>query len=115
LRISPAPWATSSSPASGKVRNSGAAATSAKPPSMDIAATRSPGWSRLPSGALRTVPATSAPGMNGRSGLSWYSPRLCKTSGNDTPAASTSITTTRPSAASGCAASGSGTSTSFSP
>ena len=64
---------------------------------MHIATTRSPGLCALPSGALRTVPATSAPGMNGSSGLSWYSPRLCSTSGNDTPAASTSMSTTSPS------------------
>ena len=82
---------------------------------MHIDTTRSPGLCALPSGALRTVPATSAPGMKGSSGLSWYSPRLCRTSGNDTPAASTSIITTSPSGASGWVASGSGTSTSCSP
>ena len=39
------------------------------------------------------MPATSEPGTKGRSGLTWYSPRVCSTSGNDTPAASTSTTT----------------------
>ena len=43
-----------------------------------------------PSGAERTVPPTSLPGTNGRSGLNWYSPRVCSTSGNETPAAFTS-------------------------
>ena len=82
---------------------------------MHIDTTRSPGLCALPSGALRTVPATSAPGMNGSSGLSWYSPRLCSTSGNETPATSTSMITTSPSGASGWVASGSGTSTTCSP
>ena len=45
-----------------------------------------------PSGALRTTPATSLPGTNGSGGLIWYSPRVWSTSGNDTPAAWTSIT-----------------------
>ena len=56
-------------------------------------ATRSPFSNREPSLVSRTVPATSAPGTNGRSGLTWYSPRVCSTSGRDTPAASTSTTT----------------------
>ena len=63
-----------------------------------------------PSGAERTVPATSLPGTNGRSGLNWYSPRVCSTSGKETPAASTSTSTPDP-GESMCEASGSGTST----
>ncbi len=68
---------------------------------------------RPASGALRTIPPTSLPGTNGRSGLNWYSPRVCSTSGNDTPAACTSTTTPLPGVIM-CEASGSGTSTSFS-
>ena len=49
-----------------------------------------------PPGALRTVPATSLPGTNGSGGLIWYSPRVWSTSGNDTPAACTSISTPLP-------------------
>ena len=60
---------------------------------MQKAATRSPGWKPASSLASRTVPATSAPGTKGRSGLTWYSPRVWSTSGKDTPAASTSTTT----------------------
>ena len=113
MRISPAPWAKSSSSGSLNVRNSGATATSANPPSMQNAATRSPAANRAPSGALRTTPPTSLPGTNGSGGLSWYSPRVCSTSGNDTPAAWTSITTPLP-GVSMCDGSGSGRSTSFS-
>ena len=71
-----APWAKSSSSDSGKVRNAGATATSANPPVMQQAATRSPSASPDPSGALRTTPPMSVPGTNGRSGLYWYSPRV---------------------------------------
>ena len=65
------------------------------------ATTRSPGLSAAAGRRVRTVPATSAPGTNGRSGLSWYWPRVCSTSGNDTPAALTSISTTSPPAPAG--------------
>ncbi len=78
------------------MRNSGATATSANPPSAQNAATRSPSRTAAPSGALRTIPATSLPGTNGTGGFSWYSPRVCSTSGNDTPAACTSTTTPLP-------------------
>ena len=44
----------------------------------------------------RTTPATSPPGTNGSGGLYWYSPRVCSTSGKETPAACTSITTPSP-------------------
>ena len=47
----------------------GATATSAKPPSIVKAATRSPGRTRASSGALRTMPPTSLPGTNGSGGL----------------------------------------------
>ena len=91
-----APWAKSSSSGSGKVRKAGATATSANPPVMQQAATRSPSDRPEPSGALRTTPAMSVPGTNGRSGLYWYSPRVCSTSGKATPAACTSISTPAP-------------------
>src|SRR5688572_19158410 len=78
---------------------------------MQQAATRSPSLSGEPSGALRTVPATSLPGTNGSGGLIWYSPRVWSTSGNDTPAAWTSTTTPLP-GVSGCEGSGSGRSVS---
>ena len=90
---------------------SGATATSAKPPSEQNAATRSPGLTAAPSGALRTTPPTSLPGTNGSSGFIWYSPRVCSTSGNETPAAWTSTRTPLPGVI-GCDGSGSGTSTS---
>src|SRR3954454_7477435 len=61
---------------------------------MQNAATRSPALNAPAS--ERTVPATSLPGTNGRSGLSWYWPRDCSTSGKDTPAARTSILTPSP-------------------
>ena len=52
-------------------RFSGATATrSAKPPSIVNAETRWPGFKPESSGAERTVPATSMPGMNGGSSLS---------------------------------------------
>src|SRR4051812_45808741 len=78
---------------------------------MQHAATRSPGCTAAPSGALRTIPATSLPGTNGSGGLNWYSPRVCSTSGNDTPAAWTSMTTPLP-GVSMCDAEGSSASTS---
>src|SRR4051794_21082409 len=102
-----APWAKSSSSASGKVRKAGATTTSANPPLMQHAATRSPSDRPEPSGALRTTPPMSDPGTNGRSGLYWYSPRVWSTSGKATPAACTSITTPEP-GVSGCSAGGSG-------
>ena len=71
-----------------------------------------PAAGRAPAGALRTTPPTSLPGTNGSGGLNWYSPRVCSTSGNDTPAACTSTTTPPRRACSGCAGSGSGSSTS---
>ncbi len=113
MRIRPEPWAKSSSPDSGKVRKSGATAVSAKPPSAQKAATRSPSATPASSGALRTTPATSLPGTNGSGGLIWYSPRVCSSSGNETPAACTSTTTPLP-GVSGCEASGSGSSASAS-
>ena len=76
---------------------------------MQQAATRSPARTVAPSGALRTTPATSLPGTKGSSGLTWYSPRVWRTSGKDTPAACTSTTTPSP-GVSGCEPSGSGSS-----
>src|SRR4051794_38284098 len=77
------------------------------------AATRSPLLTGAPSGALRTTPPTSLPGTNGSGGFIWYSPRVWRSSGNDTPAACTSTTTPRPGVI-GCDGFGSGSSTSFS-
>ena len=113
MRISPAPCAKSSLGESGKAKNSGATVVSAKPPSAQNAATRSPTLTRAPSGALRTTPATSLPGTNGSGGFIWYWPRVCNSSGKDTPAAWTSTTTPDP-GVSMCEASGSGNSTSAS-
>jgi hypothetical protein len=110
LRINPAPCAKSSLSDSGCAKNSGATAVSAKPPSAQKAATRSPACTCAPAGALSTTPATSLPGTNGSGGLSWYWPRVCSSSGNDTPAACTSTSTPAP-GVSGCEASGSGSST----
>jgi hypothetical protein len=76
---------------------------------MQNAATRSPSETPAPSGALRTTPPTSLPGTNGSGGLTWYCPRVCSSSGNDTPAACTSTTTPLP-GVSMCDASGSGSS-----
>ena len=74
--------------------SSGEAATAvANPPSTGIAATRSPAVKPEPSGASRTVPATSLPSRKGRSGFIWYSPRDSSRSGKTTPAASTSMST----------------------
>src|SRR5262249_42486797 len=96
------PAATSSGTASGtgKVRKTGAAATSANAPIGVVAATRWPGARPLPSGALRTVPAISLPGTNGAGSLIWYSPPVTSIATKPTPAASTSINA-RPSAPSG--------------
>ncbi len=80
---------------------------------MQKAATRSPADTPAPSGALRTTPPTSLPGTNGSGGLTWYSPRVCSSSGNETPAACTSTTTPRP-GVSMCDGSGSGSSASAS-
>ena len=44
------------------MKNSGATAVSAKPPSAQKAATLSPSFTEAPAGALRTTPATSLPG-----------------------------------------------------
>ena len=54
-----------------QVMNAGATARSAMPAIAVKAATRSPGDTPAPSGADCTIPATSAPGTNGRSGLYW--------------------------------------------
>src|SRR4051794_34216618 len=90
---SPAPASNETESGSGKTACGIAAATSANPPSPGKAATRSPGEKPEPSGADRTIPATSEPGTNGSGGLIWYCPRLCSTSGKVTPAACTSTTT----------------------
>ena len=70
MRTRLAPWAKSScvGELEGEER-SGATATSAQPPSMQNAATRSPGLTAAPAGAARTTPPTSLPGMNGSVGL----------------------------------------------
>src|SRR6266404_5371414 len=56
------------------------------------------------------MPATSLPGTNGSGGFIWYCPRVCSTSGKETPAACTSITTPAP-GVSMCDGSGSSMST----
>ena len=99
---SPAADSRLTSAGKAKTIRGSAATTCAKPPSPGNAATRSPAVTSAPSGAERTTPETSLPGMNGGGGLIWYSPRVSSTSGNVTPAYSTSMTT--------CPASGSGTS-----
>ncbi len=43
-----------------------------------------------------TVPATSLPGTNGSAGLNWYWPRVCSSSGKETPAQCTSTSTPLP-------------------
>ena len=60
---------------SAKVKNSGATAVSAQPPSAQNAATRSPALTAAPAGALRTTPPTSLPGTYGSGGFIWYCPR----------------------------------------
>ena len=47
-------------------------------------------------GALDDARRPRCPGTNGSSGLIWYAPRVCSTSGKETPAARTSITTPSP-------------------
>src|ERR1700759_263450 len=81
---------------------------------MQKAATRSPGFTcaSLP-WTSRTMPPTSDPGTNGRSGFIWYSPRVCSSSGKETPADLTSTTIPLPGVI-GCSWDGSGTSASFS-
>ena len=91
----------------------GATAVWAQAPSIGNAATRSPGLTWASPLTSRTTPPTSLPGTNGSSGLSWYSPRVCSNSGNETPAACTSTSTPLPGVI-GCDASGSGRSASWS-
>ena len=112
MRTRLAPCAKSSASGSLKVKKAGATAVSANAPSAVKAATRSPGARPESAGADRTTPPTSLPGTNGSGGLNWYSPRVCSTSGNDTPAACTSTTTaSSPGGESGWLGSGSGSST----
>src|SRR5680860_943630 len=63
-------------------------------PALGMASTRaltSPG--STPSPTPVTTPATSAPGVNGKGGFTWYSPRHINTSGKLSAAARTSIAT----------------------
>src|SRR5215212_384902 len=55
--------------------------------------TRCPTRNPEPSPSSEILPATSAPGVNGSSGLSWYSPRHRRMSKKLRAAASTSTTT----------------------
>src|SRR5690349_9116083 len=80
----------------GKTHDWSQTATSAKPPPPGNAATRSPARSDEPSGAERTTPANSVPGVNGSDGFTWYSPRVIHRSGKVTPAAWTSLSTELP-------------------
>ena len=71
----------------------GNATRSAHAPSMLKPVTRCPTLKPESAGAERTTPATSVPGTNGGSSLSWYSPLISSRSGKLTPAAPTSTTT----------------------
>src|ERR671921_2055378 len=77
----------------GKTLDSGTLTISAYPPrgSGGVAMTCWPARAPLP--ASRTVPEISPPGVKGRSGLSWYSPRHRRMSKKLSAAAWTSITT----------------------
>src|SRR5919199_502668 len=86
----------------------GTAAFSAKPPpgSGGVASPRAPAKRPTSSPTAATVPETSAPGVNGSSGRSWYSPRQRRMSKKFRAAASTS-TITSPGAGSGSSTSSS--------
>ena len=113
MRIRAAPSAKSSESGSANVSAGGATARRDIPPIIVMAATRSPGEKPLSAEAETTSPDTSAPGTNGSGGLNWYRPRDCRTSGNETAAALTSITTPSPGVMK-CEGSGSGRSTAVS-
>src|SRR5207245_1876824 len=69
----------------------GAPARSAKAPSGTEARMRSPAAKpSTPRPAARTTPASSAPGMNGKGGFTWYCPRTMRRSKKLQPAARTS-------------------------
>jgi hypothetical protein len=68
----PAPCSTLKDRGRAKVAQGADAARSAKPPTANVSAiTRSPAEKPEPGAASSTVPATSVPGMNGGSGLTW--------------------------------------------
>ena len=68
----PAPTSKATSSGSGSTLSTVGTTTSCQPPTPVSTATRWPGASPEPSGALRTTPATSPPGAKGGSGRSWY-------------------------------------------
>ena len=88
-----APWTKVRESGSGNTCDGSVATTPANPPSPGKAHTRSPAAKPDPSGAERTTPAISEPGTNGNGGEIWYLPRVCRTSGNVTPEACTSMRT----------------------
>ena len=65
----PAPMSKDTASGSGNTSSVEAATAVANPPSTGIAATRSPALKPEPSGASRTVPATSLPSEEGQVGL----------------------------------------------
>src|SRR5258708_5243130 len=68
--------------------------SSAKPPTMIYAMTRSPGLNFRTSDPTRsTMPATSPPGAKGSGGFTWYLSWMIRVSGKLTPAAMTRIAT----------------------
>src|SRR6188768_620819 len=75
---------------SANTETAGTAARSPAPPYGSTPTTRCPG-SRP--GPLTTVPATSTPRVKGGSGFIWYFPLLSNRSGNETPTACTSMST----------------------
>src|SRR5881396_3539825 len=83
----------------------GTTARSAKAPSGTEAKMRSPAAKpSTPRPVARTTPASSAPGMNGKGGFTWYCPRTMRRSKKLQPAARTS-TASVPGASSGSGAS----------
>ena len=96
------------------MKNAGATATSAHPPSMQNAATRSPALTAAPSGAERTTPPTSLPGVNGSVRLDLVLAAGLEHLG-ERHAGGVDLDTTPSPGVVGCEASGSGTSTSAAP
>src|SRR3989475_1908863 len=89
----------------GHALRAGTTARSAKAPSGTEARMRSPAANpSRPRPAARTTPASSAPGMNGKGGFTWYCPRTMRRSKKLQPAARTS-TASVPGASSGSGAS----------
>ena len=91
-RAAPPRPRTASTPGSGTRRRRVAVVDSANPPppKVGMASTRSPTEHAVDAVAEpSTTPATSAPGVNGSGGFTWYSPRHMSTSGKFSDAACT--------------------------